>query len=72
MRPTATPVAIGGSCAAMSARAGIEHRGPFVRTYRQMSTTIFSMLLVGAGSGALALATVRVLALVFPRARGSV
>lgn len=41
-----------------------------VRTNQQMSTTIFSMLLVGAGSGALALATVSALALVFPRARG--
>jgi len=33
------------------------------------SSTLFTMILIGAGSGALALAMVRSLVLVFPRAR---
>ncbi len=33
------------------------------------SSTLFTMVLVGAGSGALALAMVRTMLLVFPRAR---
>jgi hypothetical protein len=35
------------------------------------SSTLFTMVLIGAGSGALALAIVRALVLVFPRARRS-
>ena len=70
MGRAATPVAIGGACAAVSARRVIEHSVMFVRTNRHMSSsTLLTMILVGAGSGALALTMVRGLSLVFPRAR---
>jgi len=55
----------------LSVRAAIEHFARAARSKRHMSSsTLFTMVLVGAGSGALALATVRALVLMFPRARG--
>ncbi len=70
MGRAATPVAIGGGCAFVSARAVTEHSARVARTNRHMtSSTLLTMLLVGAGSGALALTMVRALSLVFPRAR---
>ncbi len=66
----ATPVAIGGSCGAVSVRAAIEQFAEVRRTNRHMSSsTVLTMLLVAAGSGAFALTAVRALSLVFPRAR---
>jgi hypothetical protein len=70
VRWPATPVAIGGWCAAIEARASIEQARPVGRTNRHMSSsTLLTMILIGAGSGALALAMIRGLALLFPRAR---
>jgi hypothetical protein len=54
----------------LSPRAPLEQAVLVRRTNRHMtSSTLFTMLLVGAGSGALALAAVRALSLLFPRAR---
>jgi len=70
VRWPATPVAIGDNCGAIQVRAELEQASRVARTNRHMSSsTLFTMLLVGAGSGALAMAMVRAMLLVFPRAR---